>query len=57
MRIGKYRIELRKDRLRTLTIHLLIVYLLLGMLGVSHLFDHPIVLGAICLSYYDLWIK
>lgn len=45
------------QRVLALLVHGIVIIGVLHFLGVAYLAYHPIVLGAIFLSYYDLWIK
>ena len=44
-------------KLLTFLIHVTVLTFALEIIGEGHLADHPIVMGAIFLSYYDLWGK
>lgn len=37
--------------------HIIATMLVLEILGVGDLINHPVVMAAVMLSYYDLWIK
>ncbi len=50
-------LTVKRLRVLGLVAHVTLLTWVLDIVGVGHLVTNPIVLGAILLSYYDLWIK
>lgn len=46
-----------RKRIITFLLHITVITLALEIIGEGHLAIHPIVMGAVFLSYYDLWVK
>ena len=46
-----------KRRILSFLMHVIVILLVLEILGVGELIDHPVVIGAAMLSYYDLWVR
>lgn len=46
-----------RSKLFSMVFHIVTAMLILEILGVGNLIHHPVVMAAVLLSYYDLWIK
>jgi hypothetical protein len=46
-----------RRKLFSMIFHITTIMLVLEILGVGRLIHHPVVMAAVMLSYYDLWIK